>query len=618
MGYTSKVNSMCGISGYIPLINYNVDVDALTSMTSLIAHRGPDGQDIFSDNRVGLGHRRLSILDLSVDGQQPMKDSSNALIIVFNGEVYNYIELREELKSIGYDFTTQTDTEVIMKAYAAWGESCVQRFNGMWSFALYDLEKSKVFCSRDHFGIKPFYYTETNKAFVFGSEIRQLLPFLDKNKVNENVITEFIFSNVTEPLEDTFFVGVKKLPGAHNLVYDLNTGSFTIYRYYSLDRQSGLEHLNINEAAALYGQSIQKSIELRLRSDVPVGTCLSGGLDSSSIATLAARDYTKHGVEKFSAITAISEETINDESSFAQIIVEEEDLLWLKVKPDYDAFIDALPQVVRAQEEPFSDCSIIMQYFVMKTAKENSIKVLLDGQGGDETLLGYERYYSAYLIALYKKKGLIYMLKAAWNSARNNSKMRPVTLVNYFVYFTSARLRYFNYKSRNKFLRKMPKFPAGIRFPDNKVYDIFEMQKRELMEYNLPALLKFEDKNSMWHSVEARLPFLDPNTARLGLSLPEEVKIHNGWTKFALRLFMNDKMSNSITWRKNKIGFEGPDDIWIKRHKQIILNAVSSSSLLNSLCRMENITNDFENLDNKTVWKLYSIALWEKEFNVFL
>lgn len=609
---------MCGISGYIPLLNHNVDVDALTSMTSVIAHRGPDGQGIFSDNMVGLGHRRLSILDLSVDGQQPMKDSCNALIIVFNGEVYNYIELREELRSIGYDFTTQTDTEVIMKAYAAWGESCVKRFNGMWSFALYDLEKSKVFCSRDHFGIKPFYYSETNKAFVFGSEIRQLLPFLDKNKVNENVLTEFIFSNVTEPLEDTFFVGVKKLPGAHNLVYDLNTGNFRIYRYYSLDRQSGLEHLNINEAAALYGQSLQKSIELRLRSDVPVGTCLSGGLDSSSIATLAARDYTKHGVDKFRAITAISEEISNDESSFAQIIVEEEDLLWLKVKPDYDAFIDALPQVVRAQEEPFSDCSIIMQYFVMRIAKENNIKVLLDGQGGDETLLGYERYYTAYLIALYKKKGLIYMLKAAWSSARNNSKMRPITLVNYFVYFTSAKLRYLNYKSRNKFLRKMPKFPAGIRFPENKVYDIFEMQKRELMEYNLPALLKFEDKNSMWHSVEARLPFLDPETAKLGLSLPEEVKIHNGWTKFALRLFMNDKMTDSITWRKNKIGFEGPDDIWIKHHKQVILNAVSSSSLLNSLCRMENITNDFENLDNKTVWKLYSIALWENEFNVFL
>jgi asparagine synthase (glutamine-hydrolysing) len=607
---------MCGISVYIPLPNYNVDVEALTSMTGLIAHRGPDDQGIFSDDRVGLGHRRLSILDLSADGHQPMKDSNNALIIVFNGEVYNYIELREELKAIGYVFTTQTDTEVVMKAYAAWGEGCSQRFNGMWSFAIYDVAMKKIFCSRDHFGIKPFYYSQTNKAFVIGSEIRQLLPFLDSNNVNEKVLTEFIFSNVTEPVEDTFFASVKKLPGAHNLVYDLNTGDFTIYQYYSLDRQGDLEHLSTDEAAALYGQSLKRSIELRLRSDVPVGTCLSGGLDSSSLATLASRDYTKKRAEKFRAITAISEDITNDESSFAKIIVEQEDLNWLKVKPDYDAFINALPEVVRAQEEPFSDCSIIMQYFVMRTAKENNIKVLLDGQGGDETLLGYERYYSTYLIALYKNKGLIYMLKAAWSSARNNTKMRPLNLVNYFIYFMSARLRYFNYKKRNNFLRKIPKFPAGVRFHDNNNYDIFEMQKRELIEYNLPALLKFEDKNSMWHSIEARLPFLDPNTARLGLSLPEEVKIHKGWTKFVLRLFMDDKMTDSITWRKNKIGFEGPDDIWIQRHKQIMLNAVTASSLLNTLCKMENISSDFKNLENKTAWKLYSIALWEKEFNV--
>ncbi len=607
---------MCGISGYIPNHKEQVDVSGLENMTSLIAHRGPDDQGLFIDEYVGLGHRRLSILDLSSDGHQPMKDIENNYIIVYNGEVYNYIELREELVNKGYVFHTQTDTEVVMKAYAAWGESCAERFNGMWSFAIYDINAQKIFCSRDHFGIKPFYYTQTAKAFIFGSEIRQLLPFREKNRVNSKVLTEFIFSNVTEPLSDTFFSEILKLPGGHNLVYDLNEYTFNIYPYYNLNRQIEVSDLNIDDAAALYGQSLRDSINIRLRADVPVGTCLSGGLDSSSVATLAARNYALQTSEKFRAITAVSEETQKDESVFAQMVVENEKLLWLKVKPDYEAFKSALPDVVKAQEEPFPSCSIIMQYYVMKTARENKITVLLDGQGGDETLLGYERYYSAYLMAVYKKKGFNYVLRAARNSAKNNALMRPLKVIQYFLYFSSARLRYFNYKKRNNFLKNIPPFPGGVRFENNKTNDIFEMQKRELMEYNLPALLKYEDKNSMWHSIESRLPFLDPNTARLALSLPEDVKIYNGWTKYVLRKFMNNKMPNEITWRKNKFGFEAPETFWIRRHKSIMKSAVLASSLLSSICHINRIKNDFEDMDNLTAWKLYSIALWEKEFNV--
>lgn len=609
---------MCGISGLIPRLGQKVDLAGLEHMTDLIAHRGPDDQGIFNDGRVGFGHRRLSILDLSPDGHQPMRDIKHNCIIIFNGEVYNYIELREDLKTLGYSFDTQTDTEVVMKAYVAWGERCSEKFNGMWSFALYDIAANKVFCSRDHFGIKPFYYTQTDYGFVFGSEIRQLLPFLEKNKVNSKVLTEFIFSNVNEPLRETFFAGVQKLPGGHNLVYDLNSDIFKTYPYYDLKRQDGLNELNIDEAAALYGESLQTSIDLRLRADVPVGTCLSGGLDSSSVAILAARKYAQETSEKFRAITAVSEESQKDESSFAKKVVDCENLKWLTVKPDYEAFKKALPEVVKAQEEPFGSCSIIMQFYVMKTAQENDITVLLDGQGGDETLLGYERYYSAYLIAIYKKKGLRYMLQAARDSAKNNTLMRPWKVIQYFMYFSSARLRYFNYKKRNNFLKNMPAFPAGIRFHDNQTRDIFEMQKRELLEYNLPALLKFEDKNSMWHSIEARLPFLDPNTARLALSLPEEVKILNGWTKFVLRRFMSDKMPEDITWRKNKFGFEAPETMWIRKHRPIMKTAVAASTLLNVICKMDQIIRDFESMDNLTAWKLYSISLWEKEFNVVL
>ena len=607
---------MCGIAGYIGRNDLCMDSLRLESMTRVVAHRGPDDEGILLEGRVGLGHRRLSILDLSPDGHQPMDRQGTGLTIVFNGEIYNYIELREELRNLGESFATSTDTEVILAAYAVWGEECVSRFNGMWAFAILERLKDRIFCSRDRFGVKPFYYAETPNAWVFGSEIRQLLPFLPNVHANMKVVQEFLFAGTTEPREQTFFEGVHKLPGGHNLTYDLGTNSYTIRRFYDLKTNPVLQNIGMAEAVQIYGERLSAAVSLRLRADVAVGTCLSGGLDSSSVATLAAEPYRNATGDSFRAITAVSELQANDESAFAQQVATHSGMKWLLVKPTYDDFAQNLDEVIRAQEEPFSSPSICMQFFVMKTARRNGIPVLLDGQGGDETLLGYERYYIGYFLSLLRRVGIRHALKSLIDCWRNNSKMSPITIFQFLVYFSSARLRYWNYCYRNRYLRKFPLLSESMQMNAKAIWNIQKLQKLEIERSNLPHLLRFADKNSMWHSVETRLPFLDYRTVETALSLPAETKIKKGWTKYVLRRFMDGKMPTEITWRKSKYGFEAPDRLWLTRHATIMHKTVTSSKLLRTLSKPAILETIYPKLDIGTRWRLYIVALWERIFAV--
>lgn len=606
---------MCGIAGYINKNGYISDCDRLEAMTRAVAHRGPDDEGILIEGRVGLGHRRLSILDLSVDGHQPMSRRGTGLSIVFNGEIYNYLELRDELLNCGQHFVTATDTEVILAAYSEWGDQCVNHFNGMWSFAILDRPRNIIFCSRDRFGVKPFYYSETTDAWMFGSEIRQFLPLINGVRANMNVVREFLFAGVTEPFSDTFFEGVNKLPGGHNLFFDLATNSFTINRYYELKVNSALENTSLEEAINLYGNELSSAVSLRLRADVPVGTCLSGGLDSSSIATLAAESYTKARGEPFRAITAVSELKENDESSFASLVVANSGMEWIIVKPTYDDFAKNIDEVVRAQEEPFGGPSICMQFFVMKAARTYGIPVLLDGQAGDETLLGYERYYAGYFLNLAKTNGVIFAIKALRDCWKNNANMSPVKMLMFLLYFSCARFRHWNYCYRSRYFLKNPPLPGSIKMDAKAVFNIQHLQIREI-ETHLPQLLRFEDKNSMWHSIETRLPFLDYRAVETAISLPADSKIKYGWTKYLLRRFMEKKLPKSIIWRKNKIGFEAPDKLWLSRHASIMLEAVLSSKLLGKVCKPGYLKKSFQKLNHETRWRLYEVALWEKEFSV--
>jgi asparagine synthase (glutamine-hydrolysing) len=293
---------MCGIAGIIYKDQTQVKEEALKRMTDRMSHRGPDAEGFFIKDNVGFGHRRLSIIDTSESANQPFY-FGDQYVLIFNGAIYNYIELREELEKKGYQFKTDSDTEVLITSYDCWKEDCVKKFNGMWAFAIFDVKNNKVFCSRDRFGIKPFYYFTDNNKFIFASEIKPILEIEKITQVNVQVLVQFIAVNLTEQTSETFFQGISKLPGSHNLVYDLVNNTYEIYRYYDIHFNEEISKLSLEDAASLFDKELERSIKMRLRCDVKIGSALSGGLDSSYMASKASKIYKEQKKEKFNVIS---------------------------------------------------------------------------------------------------------------------------------------------------------------------------------------------------------------------------------------------------------------------------------------------------------------------------
>ena len=598
---------MCGISGVINKNNKSVEELLIHQMTNIIAHRGPDSSGSYLYKNIAFGHRRLSILDLSSSGHQPMKYLDD-LVITYNGEIYNFIEIREELIQKGYIFDSNSDTEVILKAYHFWGKTCVNYFNGMWSFSIIDIKQKIVFCSRDRFGVKPFYYIENNDLFAFGSEISQLLTFLPNKILNKKVALDYLISGIEECSNETFFKDIYLLKGGHNLVFDLQTNSYEIERYYNL-KLSDQKNTSVDD----YIQELKRSIRLRLRSDVKIGTCLSGGIDSSTISSFASKLY-QNSNEKFMAIHAKSSEYKTDESEFAKIVSKIANINLNFVEPSYSDFKSNILSIIKIQQEPFGSLSIIMQYFVFKKAKELGCIVMLDGQGGDETLLGYERYYPA----IVKSKKGISKLKALLQSSKN-SRLSLLDTIKYQYYFSNYKLRLKRLKFKNSFYKSeiLNEYESEeLRIISESYNDISILQKNEIESSQLPHLLKYEDRNSMANSIESRLPFLDYKLVELSLNTNNSLKIKDGWTKFILRKAAETILPKEIVWRKNKLGFNAPEKTWTKEFENEMINEIQQSEILNNFIHFKKLY--FKNLDLRTKWRLYNFSVWEKEFKVKL
>ena len=604
---------MCGISGIINKNLEAVNASEIKDMNSLIAHRGPDSEDYYFYRNLAFGHRRLRIIDLSDEAGQPMT-YHDKYTITYNGEVYNYIEIRDDLIKKGYTFSTASDTEVILAAYDHYGFECVSQFNGMWAFALHDKEKGLIFCSRDRFGVKPFYYSDINGKFIFGSEIKQLLHFHDHRFVNQQIMMDYLVCGFEEHTNDTFFQNVKKLEQSHSLIYNLNSNSYSLKKYYEIKIHNDISKLNETESAMLYREVLTNSVNLRMRSDVRIGTCLSGGLDSSSVATLASTYFRNNSSERFSAITAKSSEKEFDESYFAAIVSENSDLDWNVISPSFDDFIKNTDKIITLQEEPFGSPSVFMQYMVFEKAKELSCTVMLDGQGGDETLLGYERYFPAYLLSL---RGFD-RLKNFINSSKN-SGITQWNLFLYLFYFTNPSLRLFRLKGRFPFIREKYFDMLNIdeiRKSSESYHDLIGLQKLELMRLQLPHLLRYEDRNSMYQSIEARLPFIDYHAVETALSIENSFKIKNGWTKYILRKSMEGTLPDQITWRKTKLGFNAPEKTWLNSIKNEIQENLLQSDIIMKISGKDQLINRYNDMDHRMIWRMYNIAKWEKLFNV--
>ena len=606
---------MCGITGIINKNNNPVDKLLTEKINNLISHRGPDDEGFYHGDNFAFGHRRLSILDLSQDGHQPMH-YQDRYTITYNGEVYNYIELKNELEKEGYSFHSNTDTEVILAAYDKWGESCVNKFNGMWSFALFDSKKNNIFCSRDRFGIKPFYFTEVSNKFIFGSEIKQLLEFHPNNIVNKSILIDYLVTRFEDYNNDTFFEGVKRLPQSHNLIYDLNNHSYEIKRYYQISFNDDIEKYTLDESVKKYKAELERAVEYRLRSDVKVGTCLSGGLDSSSVASIAAKKYNQESKEKFTAIHVKSSQGSTDESYYADIVAKNANINLVFTEPTAIDVKNSIDEVIFTQEEPFAYMDVFMQYFVMKKAREEGCTVMLDGQGGDETLLGYGKYYPSMYYSIFKKEGLLLAFKSIFNSRKNNSKMKISWILKYTFgsFFPNIRKKYLKFKT--SFMKKNNNTFSILNKIGNSYFNIRDLQTLEIYSTNLPLLLRYEDKNSMRHSIETRLPFIDYKTLETALSINSKHKVHDGWSKFILRQSVIGVIPQEAIWRKNKLGFNPPESSWFNEISNDMETAVRNSSILSEICNMKKLMSKYSKMHNHLKWRLYNIAMWEKIYDV--
>jgi asparagine synthase (glutamine-hydrolysing) len=602
---------MCGISGVVSKNASAVSRKAIKAVNDLAAHRGPDGEGFFFGAQFALGHRRLAILDLSPDGRQPMAYGQK-YVITFNGEIFNYVEIREQLILDGYRFSSETDTEVILCAYDKWGMGCVERFNGMWAFCLYDREKGILFCSRDRFGIKPFYYADTPQRFVFGSEIKQVLCGKGGAAVaNMRAVRDFLIEGFSDHTRETFFDGVYALGAGHNLVYSLTSHRIEEFRYYALAAPDDLLALDEWAASERLLAELHRSVAYRMRSDVKVGTCLSGGLDSSAIAALSSAVGRATSSTRFQAVHAKGGAGKLDESGYARGLAAKCDIDLFVIEPSTDDFIEAIDNVVYCQEEPFATPSIFMQYFVFQKAKQIGCKVILDGQGGDEILLGYERYYSAYLRSLPWHAAI-----REFFSITGHSRLSPREVLGYLLYFSVSRIRIARLKRKFAYVR--PEYL--LRFPNIATLNaacrnVRTLQRMEIERFQLPHLLRYADRNSMRHSIEARLPFLDHQLVESALGVNNRFKIRNGWTKHVLRVALAGLVPDDILWRKVKLGFEAPDAAWLDAVGAEMRSAIGRSAIVKRMCKDK---PDFDKIDRGTLWRLYSIAKWEDIYAVQL
>jgi asparagine synthase (glutamine-hydrolysing) len=550
---------MCGLAGIVDL-GGPVDPEQVRAMARSLVHRGPDAAGEFVSAEAVLGFRRLSIIDLSEAGNQPLTDESGRYRLVYNGEVYNYVELRHELETLGHRFRSRCDTEVVLHSFLEWGEGCVRRFTGMWALALWDAEERRLFCSRDRFGIKPLYYRRDGARLAFASELKAL----PRERANLRAVRAYLDHAALDHTDETFFDGLLRLPPAHNLVFSRD--GLRLERYWELAAGTPPP----GDPADAVRERFLDSIRLHLRSDVPVGTALSGGLDSSAVACgvnhflRTDADAARPVGERQKTFTLYFEDAGFDERRFARAVVESTrtDGHWITYTPK--ELVDCLPAIVCAQEEPFGSTSITGSWFVMRAAAGAGMKVMLDGQGGDEVFGGYHTFFGARfadLLAQARVRELAAELRA-YRRVQGASRREALTRLAQ-PFFPAAVADRVKGRVRGggallhpslRALAPAPE-PNGHAFPDR----LRRSLARILTTRGLPELLRYEDRNSMAHSLEARVPFLDHRLVELLYSLDGGQLIERGRTKAILRRAVGDLLPPLVRDRTDKLGFVTPE-----------------------------------------------------------
>lgn len=565
---------MCGIAG---LVGPNIALidHTLGRMLSLQAHRGPDGAGQWSsvDHRVHLAHRRLSILELSDLGAQPMVDGSGAFVITYNGELYNYLELRAELRGLGHVFRTASDTEVILEAYKAWGEGCLHRFNGMFAFALYDRGQQRLFCARDRYGEKPFLFAAQPDRFAFASEYKALLslpgisPAHDEFRLLRSLHNP---SMGTDGDRQTVFYAIQQLLPSEALSLDCRTLEYRVWRYWDLEPNAELAALSEGDAIHCFRDLLTDAVRIRMRSDVQVGSCLSGGLDSSAIVSLIRRVIRPDG--DYHTFTGRFPGSAADEWRYAMPVISASRVTSHVTEPTADRFAAELPEFMWYNELPVGSSSQYAQYCVFRLAKEQGITVLLDGQGADELLGGYEQYFRFYVQAL-TERGETDRLErdlpqiraryplALTPPARGWRDRLPFGLRRWLSHQLGIGTNLL-YGLKSEVARRVAK--ENQRGRDERFHALTSALHQDSFGMYLTTLLRYGDRNSMAHSREVRLPFCDHRLAELALSLPPQHLMGEAQTKRLLRESMRGILPEEVRTRWNKQGFRPPQETWFQ------------------------------------------------------
>jgi asparagine synthase (glutamine-hydrolysing) len=631
-------------------------------MSDAIAHRGPDGEgfaaiDIclgqvtelggprtpvslpplagFGSNaNLYLAHRRLSIIDLSPAGRQPMANKQKDLWITFNGEIYNYKSLRNELRE--FEFKSNTDTEVLLYAYQKWGVRCLDHFNGMWAFVIYDAKKKLLFGARDRFGVKPLYYTQNTDFFAFNSEIKGLLaaPGVSR-KINTNIASAYLRLGLDSFQGETFFESIAELQPSYFFIYDIETRKMTLENYYTLpfvDTWGKFDNKKCEDFIEGTRDRVLNAVDLRLNADVTVGSCLSGGMDSSAIVCsvnrlLKDKKYSSVGPRQ-GVVTACYENSPIDESKWAKIAADAVNAEWHRVFPKREELLADLNDLIYSQDVPFGSTSIYAQYRVMKTAKEAGITVMLDGQGGDELFTGYTPYYYAYYTEARRNRDFDLLgeeQRYIQNTPLGNINIERVMAKNELKSAIKKCLppgvknvlRQFINQPESRYI-----LAAGKPYKQYSYFTLNQMLYTLMSFTSLPALLKYEDRNSMRFSIESRTPFADDrNLIEYVFSIPGVYKIHHGWSKYLLRRSMQEFIPDPIINRTDKIGFATPEYEWLNTIKPLVFDdinpAVSSIVNIRSLEKNWDAIFSTQNKSGITnIWRYINFILWFKIYKV--
>ncbi|MCG3174837.1 MAG: Asparagine synthetase [glutamine-hydrolyzing] 1 [Myxococcota bacterium] len=624
---------MCGITGIVRSAGGQVSAETLKAMTDVIAHRGPDDSGLAwfrsdggavggdGDWSVALGHRRLSILDLSPAGHQPMTRDGKVWI-TYNGEVYNFVELRGELEKAGHEFKSQSDTEVILAAYAQWGTSCFRRFRGMWGMMIADFHKRKVILCRDRIGIKPLYYWKYQGSVFVASEIKQFskIPAF-RARVNPQAAAEYLGQGYENPVRSLFDT-VETVPGGCWIEMDVAAPSPRIsapQSYWEPERVS-VSVTDANEASRLFLDKFRESVALHLRSDVPVGCALSGGLDSSSIAALVHELNGPQGA--LHCFSTIYPGDKADEREFIDAALSGIRAEPHMVSPRPGEFLRDLDLLLWHQDEPIGSASIYNGFRLSRMTREAGVPVTLNGQGGDEILGGYYQSFLMYLRAAIRRKQLIPLLEHSAGALLPGGNPDLLRELPRFA-------RRFKHRKRKSNLIRVKNHErgSGVSGMFEQALSADEQNRRvfDIRAMYLPRLLKWDDRNSMAFSVEGRYPLLDHELIELCLSFSPRVLYHRGWTKWPLRLGMGRLLTEKVLWRRDKLGWGVPQQRWLQQEFRPTLESwLNSDSPLWSLVEpndVRSVANGAWSRRNNTehgeiLFRLFMFDRWMRVFHI--